>query len=266
VRTDARLTASLLLALAAGGVLADEIPESQRILECVRDNMPSSPHVVAGKLKTRPLDAPQAAPERIAFEAALRDRDGSLSISIIVTAPSDLAGSAYLFRQNPEQGQLHYYNPELDRVRRIRGGDGAAGIFGSALQLSDFDDIERTMRSASITLHAAREADPAHHRRFTVLPAASAESPFGRIDMTVDTRRCFVIAAELTSPDGELTRRLRIPEEALERREAGFWYPQQLRIEDHTSGRRSEVVIERLRLPAQLPEARFSPEGFYRRD
>lgn len=261
-----RLVLAAALALGAGKALAEEMPESQRILECVRDNLPGSPRVIEAVARTRPLEAPDTATERVAFEAAVRDRGGRLSISAIVTAPSELAGSAYLFLQNADGPALHYYNPELDRVRAIRGGEEGSGIFGSALSLSDFDNIERTMRSASITLRGERAADPAHHRRFTVLPTPSGKSPFGRIDMIVDTERCFVIAAEATSGDGELTRRFRVPEDALARRKAGFWYPRRLVIEDHASGRHSEVEIERLHLPEQLPETRFSPERFYKRD
>jgi hypothetical protein len=261
-----RLALMVMLALGTGEALGEEVPESQRILECVRDNLPGSPRVIEAVVRTRPLDAPDTATERIAFEVAVRDGNGKLSISAIVTAPSALAGSAYLFLRDTDGAALHYYNPELDRVRAIRGDSEGAGIFGSALSLSDFDNIERTMRSASIALRGERAADPSHHRRFTVLPTPSARSPFGRIDMIVDTERCFVIAAEAASRDGELARRFRVPEDALARREAGFWYPQRLIIEDHVSGRHSKVDIEHLRLPEQLPEARFSPERFYRRD
>lgn len=261
-----RLALAAVLALGAGKALAEEIPDSQRILECVADNLPNSPRVIEAVARTRPLDAPNIAAERVAFEAAVRDNGSRLSISAIVTAPPELAGSAYLFRQGAEGPTLHYYNPELDRVRAIRGGEEGAGIFGSALSLSDFDNIERTMRSASITLRGQREEEPAHHRRFTVLPSASAESPFGRIDMTIDTERCFVIDAEAAADDGALTRRFRVPEDTLEQRDAGFWYPRRLIIEDHARGRRTEVEIERLRLPGQLPEARFSPERFYNRE
>lgn len=260
------LAFAALLGLAAGDALAEDAPESQRILECVSDNIPGSPRVIEAVAQSRPLDAPAAATDRIAFEAAVRGRGNRLAISVRVTAPHDLAGSAYLFRQDANGPTLHYYSSELDRVRAIRGGAEEGGIFGSALSLSDFNNVERTMRSASISLRRQREADPAHHRRFTVLPPASAETPFGRIDMIIDSQRCFVIAAEVTDRKGALARRFRVPEEALEQREGGYWYPREIIVEDHVAGRHSSITIDALSLPERLPEARFSPEGFYRRD
>lgn len=239
-------------------------PESQRILECVMDNVPPALRVLDVVITTHDMHSDAKTSDRVAFDAHLQDSDGLLAVSAIVSAPDDLEGAAYLFRQTSSGPEVYYYSPELDRVRRIEGGAGAGGIFGSALSFSDFEDIERTLRSSSITLRSVKEADPSYIRRFVVLPSPAADAPFGRINMKVDTERCFIVEADIMNDAGEPIRHMVVPREKLEQMEDTFWYPRLIRVENFETRRVTNAEIRELHLPDSVPAHVFAPDGFYK--
>ncbi|MHA7833521.1 MAG: outer membrane lipoprotein-sorting protein [Algiphilus sp.] len=228
------------------------------------DNVPPALRVLDVVITTHDMHSDAQTSDRVAFDAHLQDRNGLLAVSAIVNAPDDLEGAAYLFRQTAEGPEVYYYSPELDRVRRIAGGSGAGGIFGSALSFSDFEDVERTLRSSSITLRGVKPDDPAYIRRFVVLPSPAAETPFGRINMKVDTERCFIVEADIMNDAGERIRHIRAPREQLRNMEADFWYPGLILVENFETQRVTEAHIRDLRLPGSVPEQVFDPNAFYK--
>jgi len=239
-------------------------PESQRILECVMDNVPPALRVLDVLITTHDMHSNAKTSDRVAFDAHMRDKDGLLAVSAVVAAPDDLEGAAYLYRQTASGPEVFYYSPELDRVRRIEGNSGTGGLFGSALSFSDFENIERTLRSSSITLRSVKEADPPYIRRFVVLPSPTADAPFGRINMKVDTERCFIVEAEIMNEHGERVRHIVAPREELEHMADSFWYPRHIRVENFETQRVTRAEIRELRLPESVPERVFAQDGFYK--
>lgn len=256
--------ATLVVALLVPLIGYAQKPESQRILECVMDNVPPALRVLDVVITTHDMHSHAQTSDRVAFDAHLEDRNGLLAVSAIVNAPEDLEGAAYLFRQTAEGPEVYYYSPELDLVRRIEGGSGAGGIFGSALSFSDFEDVERTLRSSSITLRGVKADDPAYIRRFVVLPSPAADAPFGRINMKVDTERCFIVEADIMNDQGERIRHIRAAREALRNMQDDFWYPGRIVVENFETQRVTEAHIRDLRLPSSVPEQVFDPEAFYK--
>lgn len=242
-----------------------DIPESQRILECVADNMPPALRITEVVMHTHSESDSAEGAELIVFKAYIRERHGKRSISAVVDAPDALSGTAYLMRQTDEAPEVYYYSPELGNARRIEGNGAGSGVFGSALSFVDFENIQRAMRTSSITLRKRRESDAAQRRRMTVLPPPGSSAPFGRIDLLVDTERCFIVQAIVENTDGERIRQLRIPDGALEKVRGGVWYPRRLVVENPENGRVSEVEVRELDLPDAIPEARFAPDTFFRR-
>lgn len=239
-------------------------PESQRILECVMDNVPPALRVLDVVITTHDMDSEAKTSDRVAFDAHLQDREGLLAVSAVVSSPDDLEGAAYLFRQTNSGPEVYYYSPELDLVRRIEGGSGGGGIFGSALSFSDFEDVERTLRSSSITLRSVKEADPPYIRRFVVLPSPNADAPFGRINMKVDTERCFIVEADIMNDSSDRIRHIVVPREQLEQMGDSFWYPRLIRVENFETRRVTKAEIRDLQLPNSVPAHIFAPDGFYK--
>lgn len=256
--------ATLVVAILVPLVGHAQKPESQRILECVMDNVPPALRVLDVVITTHDLHSDQQTSDRVAFDAHLQDNNGLLAVSAIVNAPDDLEGAAYLFRQTTAGSEVFYYSPELDRVRRIEGGSGAGGIFGSALSFSDFEDVERTLRSSSITLRGVKPDDPATIRRFVVLPSPAADAPFGRINMKVDTERCFIVEADIMNAEDERIRHIRAPRDELQKMDDRFWYPRRIEVQNFETQRMTEAHIRDLRLPTSVPEQVFDPDAFYK--
>lgn len=228
------------------------------------DNVPPALRIVDLRIGTQNA-GDGGPPERLRLRVALQQEGRATRISARVLAPHDLRDSAWLFRHNGDTAEAWYYNPVLDRVRRVTGSGNTQALFGTAISPDDFATVERALRTASITLRPRRDDDPPDQRRFIVLPPPGSDLPLSRILLNVHTEYCVIVRAELLDRSRSPVRRLIVPPGALQRIGGDrYWYPRRMRFENLELQRTSEVQVEGIELPAALPPALFDPERFYR--
>lgn len=257
------LVITSLAAIWSSSVIAQPPTESQRILECVADNLPPAVRVVDASIETHGERADSPA-QTIRLRFAAEQRGNSLQAVAIVREPHDLKGSAYLFRQSGSDAEMYYYNPELDRVRRISGASASAPLFDTAISFQDFRTVEDALRTSSISLRSRRDDDPEHQRRFIVMPPPDSALPVSRINMDVHTEYCVIVHAELLDKERRLVRRMRIDVDDLDTLPGGYHYPRRIRIDNPELERSSRITVHQVEVPGTLPADTFHPERFHR--
>ncbi len=202
-RSLAALGAWLVL---SGVPMLVQADEARALLDCAARNVPARSFTQAAEFEVMQDGAAQ---RRIgASLAGLRDAD-SISLNIVVSAPSDVAGTAVLLRQNDAgREDMRMYLPALQRVRPITGGMANQGILGTDFSYRDIRDIYGALREGQARVLGAGKIAGKDTQRMELIPAAEQESPYQRMVVDLDASSCVVLAVDFESPGRGVTKRL----------------------------------------------------------
>ncbi len=201
---------SAVLGVAALATLAQatasDVDPAQALIECAARNAPTRSFLQAAE-----FDVIQdgAAQRRIGAELAGMRDDQGVNLNILVSAPSDVAGTALLLRQN-ESGRenMRMYLPALQRVRPITGGMAEQGILGTDFSYRDIRDIYGALREGQSRWLGSGKISGLDTQRLELIPAAEQESPYQRMVADFAASSCVLLAVEFESPGRGVTKRL----------------------------------------------------------
>lgn len=247
-----------------GAAVAQPPTESQRILECVVDNLPDAARLESVSVSTAALGDAEGTAREIELDIAVRSHEGNLQARALVRAPEDLRGTAYLYRARRDGGaDIYHHAPDLGRTRRIAGADSAGTVFDTAVTFSDLTEGMRTLRSSSVSLRPQRAGDPENVREFVVLPPPGTDLQLSRIELRVRTDACAVVGARVYGAGRELLREATVPPDALRRDADGHWYPARVRVANPEIELVSEITVGRFAVDTGLSGRWFDPESFH---
>lgn len=255
-----RPSLGLILALVLASVepVAAQGPDLAALEQCMRANLPAAARVQGFRMTTRENGMEQT----LAGNLFAATEGEQLLTTIQIDQPPDLAGGAFLLRQQGEREQMHVYIPAARRVRRVQGAGASLPLFGSALRYSDVKQLQNSLGAATLSWVADEELDGvAVHQLAVSLPAE--QQPAGtEVRAWVDRASCVLRRATVRR-DGTLLREVRIePAEAADA--DGRWLVSRAVIEDRETGRITELDLGELSGHAELPDKLFSPTAFYR--
>src|SRR5690606_9921417 len=75
-----------------------------------------------------------------------------LRAMIKISAPSDLAGAAYLLREKEGGDEKYMYVPSLNKVRRITGAAADGSLWGTDFSYSDLRQLNNAFAAGEGTL------------------------------------------------------------------------------------------------------------------
>ena len=240
---------------------ANEVDPAQGLLECAARNAPTRSFLQAAE-----FDVIQdgAAQRRIGAELAGMRDDQGVNLNILVSAPSDVAGTAVLLRQNAEgQENMRMYLPALQRVRPITGGMADQGILGTDFSYRDIRDIYGALREGQSRWLGTGKIGELDTQRLELIPAAEQESPYMRMVAEFATTSCVLLAVDFESPGQGVSKRLIGDVESIT--QAGE-RTLLLRYTMHDLERGSQTLLK-LGLPQYDQDIRklaFHPGSFYR--
>ena len=258
-------TGMLLLALLAAPAWADDAaPAAQKVMECMRANVP--PQLTIGMLELTTYD-------RVGGSRQLRGRmftrkepggQGSLmTASLRIDGPKEFKGAAYLVRETDDylRDGMFIYLPAVKRVRRVTGTFADASLMGTNFSYFDFKQLQNAFGDLSATVEPAEPVNgrPAHVLSFKALPGA--ETRYTRVKAWIDQQACVAVRAEFYEGK-RLAKELSSLAGSLQ--QAGrTWYISEIEMRDPAAGTRTVLRVGKLDAERAPPERYFQPTAFF---
>lgn len=243
--------ASLLAATpgAAQGIDADVA----KIHACVERNVPR-----AGRQDIR-LVMNDASGSRTLEAVAYwkSDEQGQTRLLYRITAPVDVRGSAFLFRERDGAHDIWTYLPDLRTVRRVTARGVSVPFFGSDFTYEDVLELQAEARYALIERRPDTELDGRPVHVISAQPALEG-SGYGEIVSFIDTETCVALRVALHDRSGAMVKEMRVAWSGV-RRENDVWRPGVVSMHDLARGSTSRIVFERGEWNAEIPDDLFQP-------
>lgn len=252
---------SILLALTLGFCSGAWADDAQKVLECMRGNVPSSLRVQDIELIS--TDRSQGS-RSLRGKLFAQNEASRVRVMLKVSAPENLAGSAFLLREAAkvsEQG-MYVYLPSVRRVRRITGEFADGALLGSDFSYQEFRHLQNSFQDLSSTLEPAEliEQRPVHV--LLSVPQAGSPANTARIRSWVDQQTCVPLKVEFYQ-NQSLQKVLTIPVSALKRSNQR-WYPAEASIRDVKAGTSSQLRVLGVESGSKISKGSFEPSLFYR--
>lgn len=255
-----RLTLILLLGI-CGIAHADG---AQKVLECMRGNLPPTLRLQDFELTTTETDANTQVLRGRLYGLSEKEADTNhVRVMLHVKEPASLAGSAFLLREATgarDQG-MYVYLPSVRRVRRVTGEFADGALLGSAFNYQDFKQLQNAFEGLASTQEAAEvlEKRPVHVLSFKPLPGSP--SAYSRIRSWVDQQTCVPLKVEFYQQK-TLRKQLIVPVAALQQSNQ-YWYATEATIRDLKEGRSSQLKVLKVQSGGKLSKNYFDPGLFY---
>ena len=172
--------------------------------------------------------------------------------------PPDVRGTAMLMIENSDgPNDFYVWSPGERRVRRVLGRSNS-GLFGTDFSYDDFEN----WRSFQKHGHSERLPDAVvADRPVYVLESEAAEgeeSSYERVVTSIDQESCVVLKVDSYEPGAKLRKVLRADPMKVQKIGA-LAFAGALELEDVIDGTRTRVMIDQVKLDAQIPDSRFRP-------
>lgn len=252
----------LALAVGAGAGTAQADAATDKVLACLRANIPTAVQIRAVELTA--TDRGGSDRLLVGKVYAIRD-DGRIRVLMRIDKPRDLNGASYLMREGDEnrKDEIFMYLPAIQRVRKISGATVDSALLGTDFS---YQDIKQLLAAFGDTQPVLEKAATLGDRPVDVLrldPPAGAAARYSRVLAHVDRQSCVVIKAEFHEA-GTLRKELTVAPESLKRAD-GHWYPSDVLMRDLKEGTRTRLKVTGVSgVGDELPARLFDPTSFWR--
>lgn len=190
----------------------------------------------------------------LVFEAKSRRHAPPLGKSLITfQAPADVAGMKFLqIQSSTSDDERFLYTPELKRSRRIAGSNRADSFMGTDFSYADLDG--RDLRQSTSRLEGDEKIGRFDCHHVAVTPK-NADAVYGRIDLWVRKDNYVPLKWVMFDKRNQPVKTL-VAKEI--QRHGGRWFITGSRMTDNTTGRSTELVLEKIDRRDDIPEASFS--------
>lgn len=252
----------LLLVLSLSGVA--QAGDTQKILECMRSNVPATVRVQDIELTT--TDRTAGARSLRGKLYGLREKNGDVSqvsAMLQVYAPDTLKGSAFLVREASQQSEqgMYVFLPSVKRVRRITGEFADGALLGSDFSYQDFKQLQDGFAGMDATLESTDVLEQRPVNVLTFKPAPGVPSGYSRIRAWVDQKTCLPLKAEFYK-NQTLHKELYVPVASL-KQSNNNWYVADVFLRDLKAGTSSQLHVLGVESGVKLPKGTFNPTYFY---
>jgi hypothetical protein len=249
----------LVIAFAAAPFAATAQADLDRIARCMRDNLPKNLSVGSVSLTVM-----NGAGSGQTMFGSLGTQSGAAGRRMVwsIRAPSDLAGSAVLIRDDSDGTATWLYLPSLGQPRRVQQADREGRMFGTDISYGDAERIVSAFAGSTLTvLGEDRYAGRPVWKIAATTPPELAGA-YDRIDLSIDQSTCVTLAADLLKNDQAL-KRWTVDAGSLTQ-SGRYWYAAAGTMTDLQRNTATQVRFSRVGTDRPLPESSFDPRGFYR--
>lgn len=228
------------------------------VLSCMRANIPQSVMIKEVEL---------TATDRVGGTRVLRGRlygqreNEQLRTALKISAPSDLAGAAYLLREKRGGDEMYMYVPALQRVRRISGTGTDGALWGTDLSYGDVKQINNAFSSDGGTVEAETELDGRAVHLLTLKPDPAGASRYTSMKVWVDRQTCVSLRADFY--EGEAVRKRWLVDPASLTQAGKHWYAGDSTMSDLGGKTSTRLRVLGLSSDVDLAGRHFNPQTFY---
>lgn len=248
----------LLLLGSAAPLSASGVSQLTPVLECMRANVPQTVQVKEVELTAVDRTGGTRVLKGRLFGTREKDKVRSM---VKISAPSDLAGAAYLLRERENGDEMFVYVPALNKVRRMTGAGMDGTLWGTDLSYGDVKQLSNAFSSGQIVLERGERLGerPVH----VLLTRSTPEQPsrYDRVRSWVDAKTCVVLKAEFMEND-VVRKRLTVDPKSL-KQSGPHWYASAALMTDLQQNTRTTLKVLGLSAGADLADRYFNPKVFY---
>lgn len=231
----------------------------EEVNACMRANVPKSLQIKEFELTA--TDRSGGIRELRGRLYGVREEADKLRAMMKISAPSDMAGAAYLLREKEGGDEKYIYVPALNKVRRVTGADAEGTLWGTDISYSDLRQLNNAFSAGHSTLEG--EGDLAGRKTYIVRlkPDAASGSRFSEVKVWVDQQTCVGLRADFT--EGTTVRkRFDVDPKSL-RQAQNMWYAGEALMTDLGGGTKTRIRIVGLSSDVNLSARYFNPSTFY---
>lgn len=231
----------------------------EEVNACMRANVPKSLQIKEFELTA--TDRSGGIRELRGRMYGIREEADKLRAMMKISAPSDMAGAAYLLREKEGGDEKYIYVPALNKVRRVTGADAEGTLWGTDISYGDLRQLNNAFSSGLSALEG--EGDLAGRKVYIVKlkPDAASGSRFSEVKVWVDQQTCVGLRADFT--EGTTVRkRFDVDPKSL-RQSASMWYAGEALMTDLGAGSKTRIRIVGLSSDVNLSSRYFNPATFY---
>ncbi|MDP9139369.1 MAG: outer membrane lipoprotein-sorting protein [Pseudomonadota bacterium] len=232
----------------------------EEVTACMRSNIPKSVQIKEFELTA--TDRSGGIRELRGRLYGVREEQDKLRAMMKISAPTDMAGAAYLLREKEGGDEKYIYVPALNKVRRVTGADAEGTLWGTDISYSDLRQLNNAFTEGQSTLEG--EGDLAGRKVYIVRvkpDAGAGHSRFSEVKLWVDQQTCVGLRAEFT--EGTTVRK-RFDVDPKSLRQAGkVWYAGEALMSDLGLGSKTRIRVVGLSSDVTLSGRYFNPSTFY---
>lgn len=213
------------------------------------------------------------------FQIASTDREGKTStikskvfwkpakdnpderITLQVVEPETIAGTSYLLVTDGQADTLYLYLPALQRVQPVASNEMSQKLWGSDFTLADVKQVQGLLLDGE----AKRLADTSVANRPAYLIETTTnmeQTGYRKVLTYVDQESCTLTKTELFS-DSDTPHKILEADISTLLEVEPYWMMLGYRMTDHRSGTHTDLKLSDIYILERLPEALFTPDGFY---
>jgi len=240
-------------------------PAAQKVLECMRGNVPAAVLVQDFELiSTDHRGENTTLSGKLYAQREVREGKDSFTHAMLrVEQPDHLKGAAYLVRQTDDylRDGMYVYLPSVRRVRRVTGTFADGSLLGTSFSYYDFKQLANAFGDLNAKAEARESIGtrPVHVLSFSTM--TGAETLYNGARAWIDTESCLPLKVEFLE-NGKPRKRLTAKPDAI-RPNGKHWYLSQSEVVDLKDNSRTILRVTNLTSGQKLPTRYFNPNTFY---
>lgn len=255
-----RVWRNLAYGVAAWGIAGSAVaaPTLDAVLACMRANIPQTLQIQEIELTAVDADKRE---RQMRGHLYLHREDGQLRAMLRLSAPADLAGAAYLLREREDTDEMYMFVPALNRVRRLSGAAADDKLWGTDIAYGDVRQLGNAISVSNTRLTGEDTLSGRKMHRLEARTAADAGVAFSSLQIWVDQSSCIALRIDFLS--GKTVRKRLSVDPARLRREARYWYADEVVLSDLEAGTQTRLKVLGVKLDSKVSSRLFSPSGFH---
>lgn len=226
-------------------------------VNCLKANLPQRSVLT---LKARTFDARGEVSSRSLTLYSQRS-EARQQATVQITAPHDLAGTAYLLQKHNGQELTLSYLPALGRVQRI-SGEGNGPLLDTAISTSDVRHVLNGFADGSLLIGKAGQVNDWPTRRIFITAPPGESSDYDKIELEVADPQCVVVEARFYARNRLLKTITAAPGSLV--RQGAYHYARKLKVVAPKDPLYTELEITGYQADIEIDSSRFDPHSFFR--
>lgn len=250
-----RLLTVVLLGFSSAA-LAD--PAVDKVLECMRGNVPKSIQIKDVQLASRDRSGGERKLKARLF--GMNDK-GKVRVMVRIEAPPDLAKAAYLVREGEKSDEMYVFVPALNKVRRITGASVDGSLWGTDLSYNDVKQLQNAFAGGSTKSEGTQQIEGRGVDVLYFTPRSEEVTRYSGIRSYVDQKTCVPLKVEFM--EGKDVRKRMSVAAAAVKQSGKQWYAEEATMVDVKDGTQTTVKVLGVKNDVDLANRYFNAQTFY---